>query len=162
MQQVANRIAILHRIQTTQTRSVLVRSLRMYGFQLAGNPVDHGEPLFARRLRLVFGRHLAEIKQVQDFLPIPCRVYVMKIQRQFVESPISLLLFFAMAIDAMGLKEIEGFDRGIGSFGPSAKRKSNAENRCSERAHTALNKLGQSFESPRTRRKLVNLHAETL
>ena len=91
----------------------------------------HGREQFRLlRLLLLLRRHLALVELIENLLPHQGVVGSLDLGRERVETPVTLLLFRAVALDAILLEEIltqrrgdaEGWDEGQGCKGHAADR----------------------------------------
>ncbi len=67
---IANRVAVLVSVEPPESFLTARRKGLASDFKLTRDRGDKSLGLFGRRLRLIFGRHLTEIDDVQDFLPV--------------------------------------------------------------------------------------------
>ena len=71
---------------------------------------EHLFQFIVRWRRLIIWRHIAEIKDIEDLLPIQGYIAISDRKAERVQTRFALLLFWSMALDTVALdKAIEDF-----------------------------------------------------
>ncbi len=145
LEQIANRVGVLHAVHppqhdTAAVRERLPRCMSQFGRQ----PHGDGARLMHLGLRLSFGRHLAGVEPIHRLDPMSGRVGGREVERQRVEPELAFLLRGTMAPIAMRrekrldqrvdlrrveqhLRRVEQQGRRVGSGGDVAARRIDRE-----------------------------------
>ena len=70
-----------------------------------GQSVDHRSHLRVRRLRLLFGRHLAEVELIENSLPDLQSLMICQILIEIIKADITFLFFGTMTLKTVLFKE---------------------------------------------------------
>ena len=105
MQQIADRIAILSRVQSAQYCVVTAIAFRVMLSNPIGQPANDPFSIRIFRLPCIAWRHLAQIQLIQDVLVIDQRVLVSNAGIQRIKPAITFLIFRTMALAAVVSQE---------------------------------------------------------
>ena len=105
MQQIADRIAILSRVQSAQCCVVAAIAFRVMLSDPIRQPADDSFSIRIFRLSCIVWRHLAQIQLIQDVLVIDQRVLVSNAAIQRIKPAIAFLILRAMTLAAVGSQE---------------------------------------------------------
>ena len=105
MQQIADRIAVLSRVQSAHYCVVTATAFSVMLSDPIRQPADDSFSIRIFGLSCIVWRHLAQIQLIQDVLVINQRVLISNAAIQRIKPPIAFLLFRTMALAAVGSQE---------------------------------------------------------
>ena len=105
-QQIENRVGVFLARQLMKRDSFALGQPRTLAlFEPSVEPFSNPGRFFSRRLRFVVGGHLAGADAIHHVAPVTCRAAAGKVARERVDAQFSLLLFLAVAAQAIRLQE---------------------------------------------------------